>query len=80
MLFFRPDPALDGAVCRDLPEDAKDAFFAEGGSGYKIAVTVCESCPVKAACLAHALAHEEGGMRFGVYGGLTARARGRMAR
>jgi len=33
---------------------------------------VCAACPVRAACLAHALAHDE---PWGIWGGLTTRER-----
>ncbi len=64
------------AACRGIdveiffPESDDDAE-AEG------AKAVCEVCPVRQACLEHALAHRE---REGVWGGATERERRRILR
>ena len=47
-------------------------FFPESGHGSEDARAVCARCPVRAACLAYALAHRE---RYGVWGGLSERQR-----
>lgn len=38
----------------------------------KRAKAVCATCPVRAECLAHAIAHDE---RYGIWGGTTGRER-----
>jgi len=62
------------AACRQGGDP--DAFFANG-SVPKVARTVCGRCPVRAECLAWALDHD---VRFGVWGGLSARQRSRLRR
>ena len=49
-----------------------EAFFPEKGGSIREAKLVCQQCPVKAACLEYALAHNE---RFGLWGGLSERER-----
>lgn len=49
-----------------------DLFFPErGGDGHQ-ARAVCAVCPVKAACLNHALDNNE---KFGIFGGMGPRER-----
>ena len=57
------------ALCRSQP---LAIFFPARGQSSKPALAVCGPCPVKADCLAEAIAEE---LDFGVRGGLTARAR-----
>jgi WhiB family redox-sensing transcriptional regulator len=57
------------AACRD--EDP-GLFFPELGESAEAAKQVCAGCPVKAQCLAFAVASGE---RFGVFGGLSERER-----
>lgn len=74
MLFV---PKLRGAACADVDPITAAAFFASGAA-YKLAVKVCETCPVTEDCLREALAHETPGeRRYGVVGGLTAAERAR---
>jgi len=62
-------PVLDGAACvREDPE----LFYSDHPSQIARAKAVCGRCPVRAACLARALADDEA---FGVFGGLTTRER-----
>lgn len=71
---------MSGVVWRDRPwaEDAlcaqvdSEIFFPEKGGSTREAKLVCGRCPVKAECLADALATDE---RFGVRGGLSERER-----
>ena len=51
--------------------------FGDTSSYYDEALTICVSCPVRDACLAHALAEKE---RFGMWGGLTPIERRRIER
>lgn len=52
-------------------------FFPEHGEDYRQAVAVCNSCPVKAECLEHAIRLEQSGAWnvTGIWGGLTAQQR-----
>jgi WhiB family redox-sensing transcriptional regulator len=54
-----------------------EAFFPEKGGSTREAKKICSSCPVRAECLAYALAHDE---RFGIWGGLSERERRRLKR
>lgn len=51
-----------------------DLFFPERGDTFTIrqAKAVCARCPVRAACLEHALTNGE---KWGIWGGLTAKER-----
>lgn len=61
----------DDALCA---ETDPDAFYPEKGHSTSDAKRVCASCPVASECLTYALEHNE---RFGVWGGLSERARRR---
>jgi len=52
-----------------------ELFFPEKGGSVREAKAVCARCPVRAQCLAHALAHGE---RYGVWGGLSEPERRRL--
>jgi WhiB family redox-sensing transcriptional regulator len=54
-----------------------EAFFPEKGGSSREAVRICQRCEVRPECLAYALAHDE---RYGVWGGLSERARRRLRR
>jgi WhiB family redox-sensing transcriptional regulator len=58
-----------------------DSFYPEPGPGITediaAAKRVCARCPVRAECLAYALAHDE---REGIWGGTTAQERRRLTR
>ncbi|MFF9813298.1 WhiB family transcriptional regulator [Streptomyces sp. NPDC014006] len=49
-----------------------DFFFPEPGSSVREAKQICALCPIRSACLDHALEHDE---RFGVWGGLSEKER-----
>lgn len=78
-------PALPGAVCPGLPAHEKAWFYTEGGSLYKKAKAICQTCPARAQCLDLAMDLEGQGIgvfegaRFGVWGGLTGKERTRLA-
>jgi WhiB family transcriptional regulator, redox-sensing transcriptional regulator len=65
------------------PDVDPGVFFPPDGWANEVAVAAakraCGSCPVRAACLADALAWEEPNRRHGVLGGLTATERGRLS-
>ena len=83
--FRSPDWMVDAACVGVDP----DLWFAPTESGFvpdaegKKAQAICMGCPVARQCLKYAL-QAEGGVsasyRFGIYGGLTAAARTRLAR
>ena len=62
------DWAADALCAQTDPE----AFYPEKGGSVKEAKKVCESCPVREACLVWAMARDE---KHGVWGGLTERER-----
>jgi WhiB family redox-sensing transcriptional regulator len=69
-----PDPPAwtESAVCQSVDPEL---FFPQKGGSVRAAKRVCAVCPVRADCLADALAHGE---RFGVWGGLSDRERLRL--
>jgi WhiB family redox-sensing transcriptional regulator len=62
------------AACRDADPDL---FFSNDRHAEARALAICEICPVQEDCLEHALGARE---RFGVWGGLTEKARRAFAR
>jgi WhiB family redox-sensing transcriptional regulator len=64
----------EGALCAQI---GADFFFPEPGGSVQDAKRVCRSCPSRRACLEHALAQDE---RYGVWGGLSEKERGRLRR
>lgn len=73
----------DEAACR--PElNVKGVVFHYDQDGYdeKACAAICGSCPVQLRCLFTAMRYEEtlkGTIRFGYWGGMTAKARGRLS-
>jgi WhiB family redox-sensing transcriptional regulator len=65
----------DGALCAQTDPEI---FFPEKGTPARAALRVCAGCPVRAACLADALARRD--VTFGVLGGLTPRQRRELLR
>ncbi|WP_181764121.1 WhiB family transcriptional regulator [Streptomyces albidus (ex Kaewkla and Franco 2022)] len=64
------DPTVEaGAACAEVETEL---FFSEHAAAIEIAKSICESCPVRTACLDRAQANGE---QFGVFGGLTAQER-----
>lgn len=64
-----PDEWMTDAVCAEVDPDS---FFPEKGEKSREARKLCNTCPVATECLAYALRHD---IRYGLYGGLTARER-----
>lgn len=62
------------AACRGKPTSW---FYPDRGEATDQAKALCESCPVRAACTAHAMRVPE---RFGIWGGTSERQRKRMRR
>ncbi|MCX3058594.1 WhiB family transcriptional regulator [Streptomyces beihaiensis] len=54
-----------------------DFFFPEPGSSVRDAKRICLMCDIRTDCLEYALTHDE---RFGVWGGLSEKERGRLRR
>lgn len=75
---YTPNPEMKGAACRDLTEEEKQLFFGTNNM-YMRAKRICAECPVREPCLRRALEFEhDGGRRFGVWGGMTARERAQL--
>ncbi len=64
----------DQAACRGLDPDI---FYPVSDDDADMAKAVCATCPVREACLEHALANRE---RDGIWGGASERERRRMVR
>jgi WhiB family redox-sensing transcriptional regulator len=64
----------DRALCA---ETDPESFFPEKGGSTREAKRVCLGCEVRSECLEYALANDE---RFGMGGGMSARARRRLRR
>lgn len=72
-----PEPSADwrvAAACRDVD---LEVFFATDEASQQDAIAVCESCPVRAECLEHAVRHRE---PYGVWGGTREQERRRLVR
>lgn len=65
---------MGSALCAQVDPEI---FFPEKGGGTHDAKRVCAGCPVIRECGEYALKHNE---RFGVWGGLSERARRKIAR
>lgn len=65
-------PWMHEGNCRNHPPEV---FFPSDGVGVLIAQRICETCPVKAECLEHAL---EERIDHGVWGGASERQRRRL--
>lgn len=67
-------PWMDDAACAELPPDD---WFPDNGDHWanQRAIKVCEGCPVRAMCAEYGM--EE---RYGVWGGLSPRARAAIRR
>lgn len=58
-----------------------EAYFPDKGTNATLALRLCRGCPVRQQCLDYALAFErDGGVAFGIYGGMTAGARTKLLR
>lgn len=73
MTTFANANCTDYDVETFFPQDADRA-------GIRAARAICKGCPVIAECLEFALNAETGHMRHGIYGGMTPRMRGDLAR
>jgi WhiB family redox-sensing transcriptional regulator len=72
---------LKDAACRADDIDP-DAFFHDNNAAHITqARAICQTCPVRRACLTDCMRHEGGRAavsRYGVYAGLTPRQRARL--
>jgi WhiB family redox-sensing transcriptional regulator len=73
-LRWRRPVWMRDALCREHPEVN---FHPDRGERTEPAKAVCERCPVRAACLEHALANRE---HDGIWGGMSPRERRAIAR
>ena len=62
------------AKCRNMDPAV---FFPSDGMGVQVAQRICAECPVRVACLEHALADR---VEHGVWGGTSERERRRILR
>ncbi|HTX63543.1 MAG TPA: WhiB family transcriptional regulator [Acidimicrobiales bacterium] len=65
------------AACRGIDVEIFFPETEDDAESEAAAKAVCEMCPVRQACLEHALAHRE---REGIWGGATERERRRILR
>ena len=74
----RPPEWMDEGLCSQVD---MDLWFPGDGQPSDLPKMICNGregrpgCPVRAQCLEYALSHDE---RFGVWGGLSERERGRL--
>ena len=64
----------EDAACRDADPEL---FFAHDDATTQRAIAICAGCPVRTACLEHALA---AGERHGIWGGTTEHDRRQLMR
>jgi WhiB family redox-sensing transcriptional regulator len=69
---FDAQPWADYALCTQTDPEL---FFPEKGGSTREAKSICAACTVRAECLMFALEHRE---RFGIWGGMSERARRRL--
>lgn len=67
--LLQPEPWMVDALCAVVDPEL---FYPEKGESAAAAKMLCRRCPVRAECLAYALASHE---KFGVWGGLSERER-----
>lgn len=70
----RPPEWTNDALCAEV---GGDDWFPEKGGPTHAAKNICKRCDVQSECLGWALEHGE---RFGIWGGLSADERRRLAR
>ncbi len=73
-----PPPWTERALCAQVGDP--DMFYGNGGESARTAKKVCAACPVRAECLAYALAHEGTQHAYGIWGGLAPKERRRYKR
>lgn len=69
-----PGEWVEEALCAQADPEA---FFPEKGGAVRPAQAICARCPVREECLEYAL---ENGERFGMWGGVSERARRQLAK
>lgn len=65
---------VDDAKCRGMEQTP---FFPERGATPEAVRAICHECPVRLACLQYALEED---IRYGIWGGKSARQRDRIRR
>ena len=69
MIDFTPPAWISQALCAQVDPEL---FFPDRGGSVREAKSICAVCPVRQECLDLALANHE---QFGVWGGISERAR-----
>jgi WhiB family redox-sensing transcriptional regulator len=72
----QPPDWYGDALCAQVG-DYDEIFYPEMGGSTRDAKKVCAACPVRERCLEYALDNEE---RYGIWGGLSERARRKLER
>ncbi len=67
-----PDNIVDWQTRAVCPQTDPEAFYPEKGCSARDGKAVCQDCPIRIACLDHALKTSE---PYGIWGGLTQRER-----
>jgi len=70
-------PALSWQQEALCAQTGSEFFFPEPGSSVREAKQICGLCPIRPACLDHALTYDE---QFGVWGGLSEKERHHLRR
>lgn len=74
---------IENAACAGLEVDVfyrhEDQRGRAKSESAKIAREICAECPVRQACLDYAMRVENGWSRYGIWGGLTALERAKLA-
>lgn len=55
-------------------------FYELTPANKEMALALCGECPVRAECLEYVMSWETGGAKFGIWGGLTPKERGRLVK
>jgi WhiB family redox-sensing transcriptional regulator len=71
-IFADPRAACQGVDIR--------VFYELTPANKEMALALCAGCPVRAACLEAVMKWETGVAKFGIWGGLTPKERGRLVK
>lgn len=78
---YKPESWMEDSACvGHQPEWWFPDDRSNGSEETRMAKAICGGCPVRTQCLDYALRTEPGFTRFGIFGGLTADARRKLAK